>query len=129
MNPTDQSARPAASRWGAILRQLCPRCLQGRVYKGLVTMHEHCPHCGLKFGREPGYFLGAMYYSYGMGAIILGILTALIWWLILPQWEFHQVVLVALVPFVFFVPLIFRYSRVIWMHFDHSFDPPAGSGM
>jgi hypothetical protein len=26
-----------------------------------LRMHERCPACGLKFEREDGYFLGAMY--------------------------------------------------------------------
>lgn len=125
MREADRPAQPAPTRGQAILRQRCPRCFQGRVYHGLVTMNEHCPHCGLKFGREPGYFLGAMYYSYGLGAVVLAILTSLLWFLLLPTWEFHHVVLVALIPFAFFVPIIFRYSRVLWMHFDHTFDPPS----
>lgn len=27
-------------------------------------MFDNCPVCGLKFEREQGYFLGAMYVSY-----------------------------------------------------------------
>ena len=30
-------------------------------------MYERCEVCNLKFEREPGYFLGAMYISYGLG--------------------------------------------------------------
>jgi uncharacterized protein (DUF983 family) len=123
MSDPEMRARRLPSRGWAILRQRCPRCYQGPVFHGIATMYENCPHCGLKFGREPGYFLGAMYYAYGMGIFILGAFTALIWWLFLPTWEVHQVVLVALIPFLFFLPLIFRYSRVLWMHFDHTFDP------
>ena len=34
-------------------------------------MHERCLVCDLKFDREPGYFLGAMYVSYGLGIVIV----------------------------------------------------------
>ena len=27
-------------------------------------MYERCPECDLKYEREQGYFLGAMYFSY-----------------------------------------------------------------
>ena len=29
-------------------------------------MHPLCPSCQLKYEREQGYFVGAMYFSYGM---------------------------------------------------------------
>jgi hypothetical protein len=32
-------------------------------------MHEQCPVCGLRFEREPGYFTGAMYLSYGVAIV------------------------------------------------------------
>src|SRR4051812_24822754 len=53
----------------AIWEQRCPRCRDGRIFRaslwrGFLAMHDVCPVCGLKFDREPGYFLGAMYFSY-----------------------------------------------------------------
>jgi uncharacterized protein (DUF983 family) len=50
----------------AIVKQRCPRCLQGQVFATLFRMHAQCPLCGLVFEREPGYFTGAMYLSYGV---------------------------------------------------------------
>src|SRR6185295_15533099 len=50
----------------AVLRQRCPRCLEGRVFRGMLAMNDACPECGLVFEREPGYFVGAMYVSYAM---------------------------------------------------------------
>ena len=54
-----------------ILRQMCPRCRQGPMYRpfslsGWLDMYESCPICHLKFNREQGYFIGAMYVSYGL---------------------------------------------------------------
>jgi uncharacterized protein (DUF983 family) len=105
-------------RLKAILRQRCPRCLRGRVFSGAVTMNETCPVCGHRFTREPGYFLGAMYVSYPLGAMVLGLFTWLLDALFFSGRSLYVSILVALVPFLLFVPVIFRYSRVIWMHFD-----------
>jgi uncharacterized protein (DUF983 family) len=105
-------------RLWAILLQRCPNCLQGRVFHGVIEMYERCPRCGHKFAREAGYFLGAMYASYFMAIPLLVILAFLINWLILPDWKRENTVLVALVPFALLVPLVFRYSRVLWMHID-----------
>ena len=35
--------------------------------------------CGLKFEREDGYFLGAMYISYALGIGTIAALAALVW--------------------------------------------------
>jgi uncharacterized protein (DUF983 family) len=105
------------SRFQAILRQRCPRCREGRIFAGSTKMNEACPACGLVFSREPGYFLGAMYISYGMAIGVMG-LFMLIGHLLWPDLDLGLVVLLAAAVFVPFVPLVFRYSRVLWIHFD-----------
>ena len=82
-------------------------------------MRETCPECGHEFEREPGHLPGVMYVSYFMAIPILVLITLLIYWLFLPDWQLQHVSLIAAVPFLLLVPLIFRYSRIIWMHFDH----------
>jgi len=107
-----------AARLKAIILQRCPKCLKGKPFMGLVTMRERCPLCGHRFEREPGYFVGARYASYFLAIPILALLTLLIYWLILPEWPLQNVVLIAGLPFLFLIPVVFRYSRVIWMHID-----------
>ncbi len=85
-------------------------------------MNNACPHCGLKFMRETGYFTGAMYFSYALGIPIISAFT-LIAWLVLPSWSLWQLVLLAWLAFLPLVPLVFRYSRVLWIHFDRFIDP------
>ncbi|MBX6314180.1 MAG: DUF983 domain-containing protein [Isosphaeraceae bacterium] len=106
----------------ALLR--CPRCYEGRVFRGPLQMNEVCPVCGLKFTRETGYFLGAMYFSYTLGMILIA-LFMLLAYLIFPHWRLYQHFLLAWVAFLPLVPAVFRYSRVMWLHFDRYFDPDA----
>jgi uncharacterized protein (DUF983 family) len=56
-----------AARLRAIIRQRCPVCLQGAVFRGRFEMNATCPVFGHRFAREPGFFQGAMYVSYGLG--------------------------------------------------------------
>jgi uncharacterized protein (DUF983 family) len=49
----------------------CPHCREGQVFTHKGTnirkfreMNTHCPHCEVKFESEPGFFWGAMYFSY-----------------------------------------------------------------
>ena len=85
-------------------------------------MNNLCPACGLKFEREPGYFVGAMYVSYAMAAFFLGTFTFIIS-LVLPDIALHYMLAIALVIFLPLVSLVFRYSRVIWMTIDRALDP------
>lgn len=105
------------SLFSAIMHGLCPRCRRGRIFRGSVEMNRRCPVCQLSFQREPGYFLGAMYISYPLSTIILGIFFFIGLWL-LPDWGYHWILLLAMIPFLPFVPWIFRMSRVIWIHFE-----------
>jgi len=109
-------------RLRAIARLRCPRCGEGRVFRGPLTMNEPCPACGLKFERDTGYFLGAMYFSYALAIPAIALLTLGVY-LIRPGWHLYQDVIVAFVLMLPLVPAVFRYSRVMWLHFDNYFDP------
>ncbi len=104
----------------ALLRQRCPVCLRGQVFRSLFTMHTHCPECGVKYERETGYFLNSMFIGYAAGFLILlpsAVLLALMDVSILV----FSVVIIAETALL--TPLIFRYARLIWMHADEVLDP------
>lgn len=101
----------------AIWQKKCPRCLQGAIYVRGNQMNPRCPVCGLVMEREQGYFLGAMYVSYTLATLFLG-LAMLVVHFIVPEWDLGVAVLLAGVVFIPFVPAVTRYSRIIWIHFD-----------
>lgn len=107
-------------RFSAILKQRCPRCLHGKPFEGLWNIKENCPVCGLEFEREPGYFLGAMYFSYGL-AIITGLPTFTI--LFLLGLSNLWILIVLGIQLLLSSPLLLRYSRVMWLHMDQMVDP------
>ena len=105
----------------AIIRQRCPHCRRGPVFHGLMAMHVRCGICTLKYEREPGYFLGAMYASYAFGLVTTAYWLPMLLLGVSPLW----VIGVPTVHLVAQVPLSFRYSRVLWLFLDHGFDPLA----
>ncbi len=111
------------STLAAMRRGLCPVCRQGRVFSGQVRMHDRCPVCRLRFEREPGYFVGAMYISYALAVPLVGGFTALLWYGLFPRWPLHRVVLLAAALLLPLVPMLFRYSRIGWMYLDRHLDP------
>jgi Protein of unknown function (DUF983) len=86
-------------------------------------MNETCPSCHLKFEREPGYFVGAMYISYALAVPILALLMLVASYLIVPDWALENAAILAGAAFLPFVPLVFRYSRILWMHLNWYLDP------
>lgn len=115
---------PLARRAAAIARCRCPVCCEGRVFRGAIRMNERCGVCGVRFVQEPGYFTGAMYFSYALAIPFIALL-ALAAHLAFPAWELDVLVLAASVAFLPFVPLVFRWSRVLFMHFDRWCDPAS----
>lgn len=84
-------------------------------------MYDVCPVCGLRFNREQGYFLGAMYVSYGLSIPPVLVLMLVLWRL--AGWSFGAAVIGAFVAYLPFVPLVVRLSRVIWIWIDRAVDP------
>jgi hypothetical protein len=104
----------------------CPRCRKGKVFKGLLEINDPCPVCGLLFEREEGYFLGAMYVSYALGCAIV----AVAYFLADAMWPDTSPLVLCLYLFAGYVPLmplVYRYSRVLWMHFDRLVCPGDSS--
>jgi uncharacterized protein (DUF983 family) len=112
---------PSRPSVGTALRRAlalrCPRCGQGRVFDGWFAMRATCEACGLKYEREQGYFVGAIYLNYAVTAVVsLGVAMLIASWLGLSPWGEVGVasILGVLVPLVFF-----RYSKSLWLGIDH----------
>lgn len=110
----------------AMIRQRCPQCREGRMFRGVWQMNDPCPTCGKLFQREEGYFLGAMYFSYALATGVL-IPLYLLGFLLLPDADTLLIALLATGLYVPFVPLVFRYSRVLWVYVDQVVSPGESS--
>ncbi len=123
-NPVEGSFRrlqEKISRLQALWRLRCPRCLSGEVFESLWKMRRTCPSCRLEYEREQGYFLGAMYFSYGM-ALALSVPIVLLLMVFL-NFSINEFLLALFLALALLSPLLFRYSRILWMHFDQGVDP------
>lgn len=126
MPSSSLNARETVSLWAGISHQLCPRCRTGRIFSTSIfrlfpRMHDRCPSCGLKFEREQGYFLGAMYFSYGIGAVAISLLALIVWSFF--GWDLPACVLAGFLLFLPAAPVLTFFSRVLWIYFDQSIDP------
>lgn len=111
---------PLAVAYPRALKLLCPRCGKGQLFSGWFRMHEHCSGCGMKYEREPGYFLGSIYINYGWTAMSMSISYIVLRYVFdLP----NIYVVPPLLVYVIVFPTVFhRYSRAIWLTLDCNFD-------
>ena len=84
-------------------------------------MNERCPACDLKFEREQGYFLGAMYISYGVALVMITAIAALLW--STTRWAITKVTVWAIVLFVPLALPTTLMARVLWIYLDQAVDP------
>jgi hypothetical protein len=84
-------------------------------------MSPRCSVCGLKFQREEGYFLGAMYISFGLALVIIALIAVLFW--AMAGWWITKAVIWAVVLFLPLAPGISLFARVLWIYLDQAFDP------
>jgi uncharacterized protein (DUF983 family) len=108
--------------WPAFVHARCPQCRRGPMFSTPMygfksqVMNKACPHCGLTFEREPGYFYVAMLVSYAMFVaemVTLAIATNVLTGGSHSPWLYIGVILSG---GVLLSPFNFRYSRTILLY-------------
>ena len=121
MNAIERKKMTQGNLFMRILKEKCPNCGKGNVYEKKTkflqwpVMKDDCEVCHYHFDREPGYFLGAMYISYGL-SVFQGILTFLVLHAFLPKIDTIWVVLIILGVISVFSMKNYKLSRIIYIH-------------
>jgi uncharacterized protein (DUF983 family) len=104
-----------------VINEKCPKCGEGYVFKQQVSylhlpiMNNECEKCHYHYDREPGYFLGAMYISYGF-AVLQGILTFLTLHYLFPQLSTLQKASFVILVITLCGRKNYKLSRVLYIH-------------
>lgn len=118
------------SKLNSILTGSCPKCQEESMYldknpyrlSNTIKMNDTCSHCGTRYKIEPSFFYGAMYVSYGVG-IAFGVAAFVISHLFLGT-NLKVSFIAIIATLVFFMPVIMRLSRNIWInifiHYDEN---------
>jgi uncharacterized protein (DUF983 family) len=67
------AAYPSVSLAHAALTCCCPRCGEGRIFAGLLTVRPACPACGLDLSAEDAGDGPAVFLIFFLGAVAVGI--------------------------------------------------------
>jgi uncharacterized protein (DUF983 family) len=106
----------------AIIEAKCPKCRRGDMfvepwfkYSKFYAVNKHCPVCGFRYEIEPGFFFGAMYMSYAFIVAIFTIVGLLIY-LFFEEPSIWLYIVGINLAVLLLLPLIFRYSRVLYLY-------------
>lgn len=104
----------------------CPRCGEGRIFSGLLTVRAACPACGLDLSSEDAGDGPAVFVMFPLGALVVGVGA----WLELsfepPLWV-HAVVLIPLILVGALVLLRPLKAGLIALQYRHDkLRPPSG---
>jgi hypothetical protein len=79
-------------------------------------MNSKCPECDTKHERENGYFMGAMVLAYVMGAgTVIPTIVLMVRYF---EAEIPMVIGAAIFQLIILQPIIYMYSRMVWMYLD-----------
>jgi len=128
------SADPEPSRLVSIIKMRCPFCRKGRFYishpydlKRVGDTLDECPVCRRAYSVEYGFYMGAMYLSYGT-SVLIGISTYLLVGVLVPAlplaWHVTSIGMVVLA----LAPLTYAYSKVIYGNIFLKYKGPQEPG-
>ena len=106
----------------AAIQCKCPRCRKGKMFKykllafkSPLAVEDKCSVCNLKYEIEPGFFWGAMYFSYAFSVGMFLILSGIIYFIDseAPFWVYITTIVIST---LLTSPLFYRYARVLMLH-------------
>ena len=111
-----------STRLYSILFNKCPKCHKGNFFisnnaynlKKFDKMHTNCPVCNESYTPETGFYVGAMYASYGLTvAYGLALFVAMV---VLFKFDIVVFLTTFCISLLMLVPWIYRKSRLIWIN-------------
>src|SRR6185369_5881760 len=109
----------------SLVKMKCPVCRQGSVFKNpnpyalrtIGSIHPLCPVCGQNFKPEPGFYFGGAMVSYALTVSFVVVVVVLFYLLVGDIFHHYiQLMLTVALTNLLFSPVMFRYSRIIWLY-------------
>lgn len=106
----------------SIIKMKCPQCHEGDFFKSKPydiknagKIYESCSKCGLKYEKEPGFYYGAMYVSYGLQVIVF-IFFYTLFSLFFPNFSIGWQIVIIILASLIVSPYVYALSKIIWIN-------------
>ena len=112
----------------SIFKFKCPHCHEGDFFKGhpynllkAGDTPEKCDVCDNKFSKEPGFYFGAMYVSYGLG-VALFVANYVLISFFAPEADYTAYLISIAITVIGLGPLVYAMSKIIWANMFFTYD-------
>ncbi len=119
----------------AVLRNKCPRCRQGDIFKtnnpyalkksAYMKMYDRCPVCGQPTEIEVGFYYGTGYVSYAL-CVALTVAFFIAWYVFIGFNIYDNRIFWCLgmdiILLVLIQPMLMRLSRTLWLSWFVKYD-------
>lgn len=108
----------------SIFQMKCPHCTEGDFYDGKffkANVKERCEVCNRSYSKEPGFYQGSYYVSYGLGVgsfVAMWIATTVI--MGKDANVLHQLGII-IGGMIIMMPFLYPLSKIIWANLFISF--------
>ncbi len=106
----------------SVIGTKCPSCRKESLFAypiyrmdKMLKMHKTCPSCQQDFVQEPGFYFGAMYFSYAFTIAIMVFFGVGYNVLFAPK-EVLPILLFVFIPALIFSPFNYRLSRSLMLY-------------
>lgn len=111
------------SKLYSIVNRKCPHCHEGEFFthhpynlKRMGDIHQDCPVCKETYNPETGFYFGALYVSYSIGAaVVISILVAIS--VLSIEIDLLPKIVGISIFWLLISPLIHSMSKIIWANF------------
>ncbi len=100
----------------SIFSNRCAKCKTGAIFHHFFFINEVCPHCGHRFEREEGFFIGSMIIAYFLSTMLT--LPILLLAIFKFETELPLALLFASIFMAVTLPFIYRYSKIAWIQIE-----------
>ena len=105
------------------LRRRCAVCGGGDLFDGYYGLKETCPTCAVRFAREEGFFIGALFVSFALTEIVMFTFIAVVLVATMPDVDVRTMI-IGSVAISVVVPLVFYpHSKTIWFAIHLAMEP------
>lgn len=116
------------SKLYSVFKMKCPKCHEGDFFishpydlKQAGDILEKCSSCGVKYTREPGFYYGAMYVSYGL-MVALFVTLWVSFNLFIEEVDVFVQLFIIIAAFLIFTPYMYALSKIIWANLFIKFE-------
>ena len=110
--------QPFATLVSRALRRRCPNCGIGSAFLGYWKLAPHCPDCGHKFMREPGYWVGAVIFNTTLTIVAFLLTFAVFLIATWPEVPWDWLAPTAIAVTVLVPVLFYPWAQALWMAYD-----------